>query len=153
MWNKLCLFGSICSILGFLSWLFWPNSSITPIEIDADQNSVVQAPSNSPNAIVQNLANSPDATQVAIGDINITYPKGTFISDGGLESLLQRILESDRKVLYLENRINELNRSIWDQMSRDVQRLQQTVDQAFAFANGNNYQQAFTHVVAAVSQL
>ena len=153
MWNKLGVIGSICSILGLLSWLFWPNSNITPIEIDADQNSVVQAPSNSPNSIVQNLSNSPDATQVSIGDINITYPKGTFISDGGLENLLHRILESDRKVLRLENRINDLNRSIWDQMSRDVERIEKTVDEAIVFSNDNNYQQAFTHFISAVTQI
>ena len=104
LWNKLGVIGATCSILAFLGWLLWPKGSGTSIEIDADQNSVVQAPVNSPGAVVQNMTDSPGGTQI-IAD------KVTFELSAKLERKLTlnavyvNKLENNRYVTLLRGRL------------------------------------------------
>lgn len=85
--------GAICSILGLLGWLLWPKDDGTSVKIDAGQNGVVQAPVNSPNAVIQNMSSSPGSTQIAVtGDLNVNTDR--HIRGILAETLQQRLKAS-----------------------------------------------------------
>lgn len=91
IWNKIGAIGAICSISGSLVWLIWPTSpNGTILEMSARGDAVVQAPVNSPDAVVQNMASSPGSTQIAITG-NVTVNTDRRLRGAISETLLKRL--------------------------------------------------------------
>ena len=67
MWNKIGLWGSICSILSIVLWITISHESRTTIKVKDSKNPVVQNMQDSPGGVQQNMQDSTGSVQLAIG--------------------------------------------------------------------------------------
>jgi len=107
LWKKIGTIGSICSVLGFIGWLVRPGGSgDTSVSISADHGAVVQAPVNSPNAVVQNMAGSPGGLQIA-GDFVVAS------TNPSPHESAQKFYELQRKEVFSQPDLHHRVQAYW----------------------------------------
>ena len=69
-WGKLAAIGSLCSILAFISCLFWKLGTSVDVNVQDSPEARIQTAVNSPGSVLQQMQDSPGAIQVG-GDLNV----------------------------------------------------------------------------------